>query len=86
MNINGKQTDVYDINPVNYSVLGLVCDFGLGFLHLRWSGTDDSGDKAVGTMILLWEEGVSVTENWLLNWKTGINLCISHKWKLTNQL
>jgi hypothetical protein len=39
-----------------------------------------------GTMISLWEEGTRISENWLVNWKTGINLCISYEQKLVNQL
>jgi hypothetical protein len=43
-------------------------------------------EEVSGTTIGLWEEGACISENWLGNWKTGINLCISYKRKLTNQL
>jgi hypothetical protein len=36
-----------------------------------------------GTTIGLQEEWFHTSENWLVNWKTGINLCISYKRKLT---
>jgi hypothetical protein len=39
-----------------------------------------------GTTIDLREEGARISENWLINWKTGINLCISYKRKLVNRL
>jgi hypothetical protein len=39
-----------------------------------------------GTVIGLREEGAHISENWLVNWKTGINLCISYKQKLVNWL
>jgi hypothetical protein len=32
------------------------------------------------------EEGAHISKNWLINWKTSINLCISYKWKLVNQM
>jgi hypothetical protein len=31
-------------------------------------------------------EGARISENWLVNWKTGINLCVSYKRKLVNRL
>jgi hypothetical protein len=37
-------------------------------------------------MIGMREEGARIRENWLVNWKTGINLCISYSQKLVNQL
>jgi hypothetical protein len=39
-----------------------------------------------GTTIYLREEGARISENWLVNWKTSINLCISYKRKLVNLL
>lgn len=37
--------------------------------------TDDSQEEALGTTIEL-PEGTCVRENWLWNWKTGINFCV----------
>jgi hypothetical protein len=42
--------------------------------------------KAPGTTIGLLEEGARISENWLVNWKTSINLCISYKRKIVNWL
>jgi hypothetical protein len=36
-------------------------------------------EEALGTMISLLEEGAHISENWLVNRKTGINLCILYK-------
>jgi hypothetical protein len=40
----------------------------------------------MGITIGLWEEGARISENWLVNWRTGINLYISYKRKLVNRL
>jgi hypothetical protein len=39
-----------------------------------------------GTTIGLREEGARTSENWLVYWKTGINLCITCNRKLVNRL
>jgi hypothetical protein len=46
----------------------------------------DFREEAPGTTISLREEGARTSESWLVNWKTGINLCISYKRKLANRL
>lgn len=46
----------------------------------------DSRENAMETTISLREEGARVSENWFVNWKTGINLCISYKQNLANWL
>jgi hypothetical protein len=44
-------------------------------LHIREDATaDNRREHAAGTTIGLQEEGVHISENWLTNWKTGINL------------
>jgi hypothetical protein len=43
-------------------------------------------EEAPGTTIGLQEEGARIRENWLVYWKTGINLCISYKRKVENRL
>jgi hypothetical protein len=39
-----------------------------------------------GTVFSLQEKGARICENWLINWKTSINLCILYKRKLVNRL
>jgi hypothetical protein len=39
-----------------------------------------------GTTIGLREEGARIRENWLVNWKKRISLCISYERKLVNRL
>jgi hypothetical protein len=41
-------------------------------------------EEAPGITISLREVGARISENWLVNSKTGINLCISYKRKLIN--
>jgi hypothetical protein len=43
-------------------------------------------EEVPGTIIGLREEGAHLSEDWLVNWKTGINLCISYEQKLINSL
>jgi hypothetical protein len=40
----------------------------------------------IGITIGLRKEGARISENWLVNWKKGINLCILYKQKLLNRL
>jgi hypothetical protein len=77
---------LYNYNAVIPRFTSLICSSKTA---LRWKLVKRkliSDYFPTRTTTGLWEEVAHISENWLANWKTGINLCISYKQKLMNRL